>query len=217
MNKSEAFSRITKQTIERYSKRLSELGHDVRTLGWGSSSQQIARFQNLLNTLDLSGKSILDIGCGFGDLFSYLKSENIPFRGYLGWDVNDKFIDLASSSYHLTTAEFAVFDMLNESPKAAMADVGVMLGLLNYNYGSQEINQRFVEQMLSNAFKTVNDCLFVDFISTYRDPTYPYEDFIYYQDPSIMLKIGLSMTSNLRLLHDYAPIPQKEFSLILYK
>ena len=217
MNKADVFSRIKTQTIERYSTRFSELGFDVRSLGWGSADQQIARFQNLTNELDLSGKSILDIGCGFGDLFTYIESKSIPIRGYIGWDINVEFIKVALCTHRATTAKFAVFDMLNDEPKAAEADVGVMLGLLNYNYGNPEINLAFTKQMILNAFKKVNHCLFVDFISTYRDSTYPYEDFIYYQDPSSVLKIGLSMTSNLRLLHDYTPIPQKEFSLILYK
>ena len=217
MSNSELFTYISTQTVERYSKRFLELGVDVRSLGWGSSSQQIARFQNLTNTLDLSKKTILDIGCGFGDLLEYIEQENIPIAGYYGWDINREFIDVASRKYQMTSAEFLVRDILNDRPKASEADVGIMLGLLNYNYGNPEANIAFTKQMLCNAFKTVDYCLFVDFISSHRDPAYPQEDFIHYHDPASILELGLSMTPHVRLLHDYAPIPQKEFSLILYK
>jgi hypothetical protein len=59
--------------------------------------------------------------------------------------------------------------------------------------------------------------LVVDFLSTYRTPDYPQEDFIFYHDPKIMLDFALNLSANVVLKHNYAAIPQKEFMLFIYK
>jgi hypothetical protein len=69
--------------------------------------------------------------------------------------------------------------------------------------------------MIQKAFSSVSETLVVDFLSLYRTPDYPEEDFVFYHDPSAMLTFALSLTPNVRLIHDYAPIPQKEFMLVL--
>lgn len=76
---------ITRETIERYSKRYQELGVHVRTLGWGSREQQVYRFEQTLHCLpDLNGKTILDIGCGFGDYYDFLRSKGVNPKKFTG-------------------------------------------------------------------------------------------------------------------------------------
>ena len=57
--------------IERYNERLTNLGETAQALGWRDSSQQHLRFRMLAEISDLTGCSIMDIGCGFGDLLEY--------------------------------------------------------------------------------------------------------------------------------------------------
>ena len=49
-----------------YDQRLAEHGLDVRTVGWGTKSEQEMRFDVLCRGLDLRGKRVLDLGCGLG-------------------------------------------------------------------------------------------------------------------------------------------------------
>jgi len=59
-----------------FSKRYEEFGDSVKTL-WGGEESQKQRFDVLLSIGDLNGKSVLDVGCGFGDLYGYLRQRKV--------------------------------------------------------------------------------------------------------------------------------------------
>jgi len=63
----------------------------------------------------------------------------------------------------------------------------------------------------------VRELLVVDFLSLQYAPNYPKEDFVFYHDPLKMLEFAFELTPNVLLKHNYAPIPQREFMLYLYK
>jgi len=71
--------------------------HGVNTpqgLSWISDHTQKTRFKVLSEIGDLNNKSILDVGCGFGDLYQYLSNR---FHGFLytGIDVTSLMIETA--------------------------------------------------------------------------------------------------------------------------
>jgi SAM-dependent methyltransferase len=211
------FRKISDNTVNRYSNRFLNYGPDVRSLGWGSIDQQRSRFSSLLRLNCLENNSILDIGCGFADLYKFIVDSGLKVTDYQGWDINPEFIRVAQENNPFIAESLTVKDILFELPQSPVADIGVMLGLLNYKYSSFEENMAFSRRMISNAFECVSKALCVDFISSFVDPGYPMEDFIFYHNPADILSIGLSLTSNVVLIHDYEPIPQKEFTLVLYK
>jgi hypothetical protein len=92
-----------------------------------------------------------------------------------------------------------------------------MLGLLNLNFHEDFDNLTYSKLMITNAFSAVNELLIVDFLSNRLTPDYPKEDFVFYHDPAKMLDFALTLTPNVVLKHNYAPIPQREFLLALYK
>ncbi|MBE8398959.1 class I SAM-dependent methyltransferase [Leptospira borgpetersenii serovar Tarassovi] len=211
---------ISKQMIERYSKRLSQLGYDVRTLGWGSLEQQRHRFMQTLCCKNFANdKSILDIGCGFGDYLAYLIEKKIPFKNYEGIDINPDLIDQCvkiweDRNFH---ASFRVENIAESDKRKSIANIGIMLGLLNLNHHGKIDNYNYSFNLIKNAFSLVSETLIVDFLSSKLTSQYPKEEFVFYHDPSVILEFALNLTSNVVLKHDYAPIPQKEFMLFLYK
>lgn len=42
-------------------------------MGWADKYSQISRFEALCRGLTLDGSSILDIGCGYGDLLAFIE------------------------------------------------------------------------------------------------------------------------------------------------
>lgn len=204
---------IFSSTISRYSERYKKLGRDVRTLGWGSEQQQHYRFLQAQRVMPIKGKRILDIGCGFGDFLSCCRIEGICPEDYIGWDINPDLIAEASQQHPDST-----FDIVNLAEMEVMepvAEVGVMLGVLNLNFKNSYDNLEFSKMMIDKAFSAVSETLVVDFLSSYKTATYPSEDFVFYHDPANMLNFGLSLTPNVSLFHDYLPIPQKEFMMVL--
>ncbi|MCW7482139.1 class I SAM-dependent methyltransferase [Leptospira kanakyensis] len=211
---------ISNQMIERYSRRYLEMGYDVKTLGWGSVEQQQFRFCQTFSGFEFKKETtLLDIGCGFGDFLSYILGKNLNLGYYTGWDINPDLINEAKKIWG-NKSEICSFDVKNLSEievSSPVADIVIMLGLLNLNLEGKFDNYEYSKRLIKKAFSCSKDLLVVDFLSGNRTPEYPKEDFVFYHDPVKMLEFAFSLTDNVVLKHDYAPIPQKEFMLFIYK
>ncbi len=218
MRKEETIRRIGQETVKRYSDRLRKFGLDPRTLGWDTRINQITRFEAVLQTVgSLDGKSILDIGCGFGDLLLFLLIKGVNFRRYIGLDINPDLVEVAKTTVgEDPRVEFRVGDVFSMKEKP-IADVGVMLGLLNFNLSGKLDNYEYAEKAIRSAFSLVREALVVDFLSARRYEGYPAEEFVFYYDPAKVLSMALSLSENVVLNHSYPPIPQKEFLVVIRK
>ena len=219
-NTNKKLSKIFTENIERYSNRYRNMKYDVRTLGWGTWEQQNYRFlQTMYEKIDFTGKRILDIGCGFGDYYVFLKNQNIEIGSYIGWDLNPDLIGEARK--RLTPEKNVTFKIRNifdeEIDKDIIADIVVMIGVLNFNLKDTFDNYEYSKSAIKKAFHHAKEVLIVDFLSEYREDSYPKEDFVFYHKPEIMLEYALSLTKDVFLKHNYMPIPQKEFMLFMYK
>ena len=204
---------ITQSTVARYSERFNKLGKDVRTLGWGTKEQQYYRFEQVMLTTNLKNKNILDIGCGFGDFLSNCINLKCPLNNYTGWDINPDLIAEARRQH--PSYNFSVQNIAEQKKLIPIAEIGVMLGVLNFNLKEKYDNLTYSKMMIQKAFACISETLIVDFLSIYRTPDYPKEDFVFYHDPAEMLAFALQLTPNVKLIHDYVAIPQKEFMLVL--
>src|SRR3954470_20354571 len=97
--------------VKLYEDRYSQLGCDVRSLGWNTVADQRLRFKVLCDIGDLSGASICDVGCGFGDLLPYLRDRFTDIT-YMGVDVTGSFV--AEAARRFPEAEFQCVDIVEE-------------------------------------------------------------------------------------------------------
>jgi ubiquinone/menaquinone biosynthesis C-methylase UbiE len=74
------------------------LGKDcrVKTGLWPNSQGQILRFDALIGIGDLNNCTILDVGCGAGDLDSYIKEQNTLIKSYSGIDIHPSLVKHAN-------------------------------------------------------------------------------------------------------------------------
>jgi SAM-dependent methyltransferase len=208
---------IREETIRRYSDRYRSFGKDIKTLGWGSVEQQHIRFSESIKQIGLSGKNILDIGCGFGDLKIFLDEKNVKYSSYTGWDINRDLIAKCNQIHFSNNSSFEVVDLSRHSGMTEDYDVVVMLGLLNFNLKDTMDNYEYSQMMMEKAFALCSEVAVIDFLSTNICEGYPKEDFVFYHDPKQILDIAFTLTPNIVLNHSYVPIPQKEFILFLSK
>ncbi|PJZ61812.1 SAM-dependent methyltransferase [Leptospira adleri] len=216
------WSEVTKNAIVRYNNRYDKLGKDVKSLGWGSVEQQKYRFEQVLTAADFLNKNVLDIGCGFSDFLTYANEKKSGLARYIGWDVNEKFLNenrsLESDIVHFASRDIAnlteleITQQLNENHQ-----ISLMLGLLNFKLGNGEKNYEYSFDLIKNAYEITTEVLIVDFLSSKLTPEYPKEDVVFYHDPSKVLDFVLKISPNVVLKHNYAPIPQKEFMVFIYK
>jgi len=59
---------------EIYNKMLINGINDAERVGWGSTDSQDKRFSVLTEIGDLDNRTILDVGCGLGAYFDYIRN-----------------------------------------------------------------------------------------------------------------------------------------------
>lgn len=188
--------------IARYQSRYAEFGYDPRTLGWTKGRQRV-RFAAALERIGTSFDSILDVGCGFGDLFPYLRE--LGWKGdYLGIDIVPELIAEGRARFGKLGAKFACVDITMDDVEM-QADVAVAIG--TFNHRLRQDNLQFVQDTLSAMWKRSTSAIAADFLSTSADR--PRDD-LYYADPGDIMKLGLGWSRRVVLNHGYMPF---EFNL----
>ena len=190
-------------TLDRYNERLKQYGYNPKTLGWLKGKQEI-RFQVLLEIGSLVNCSILDVGCGFGDLYGFLVNNGIKIQ-YTGVDINQNLLEIGKELY--PTASFKVMDFDTESLEKEF-DWVFASGIFNFKL---EDNESFIKNMLSKMFSISKKGVAVDFMSSYVD--YQNEG-SYHAIPGEIFSYCKQLSRRVTLRHDYMPF---EFCVYIYK
>ena len=194
------------ETVRWYAEKVRRYGYDHRGLGFRTRSSQEKRFEALLALGDLDGASVLDVGCGFGDLLAFLDERGVGAR-YTGLDVCAPMIDRCRERFAGRDATFAVGDVLDFDPGAPY-DFVVASGIFGLDApGARDRIGPTLERMFAWCRIGVS----VNFLST-RSPA-PVEGRVYV-DPCEALAMGLALTPAARLDHNYLP---NDFTLQLFK
>lgn len=189
----------------RYADRLRQHGERREALASGPVERQRTRFEALLGVGELAGKSVLDLGCGLGELYRFLGERGVEVD-YTGYDISPELIEAAARRY--PEASFEVRDIQESG----------IPGEFDYIVSSQTFNQRLthgdnqalVEDVLRRCFARARAGVAFDFLTSYVDFR---EDHLYYYEPERLFAFGKSLTRRVVLRHDY---PLFEFMLYLY-
>jgi len=189
--------------IGRYENRFAEFGRSVKSLGWGNEESQNLRFQVLSEIGDLLNKSVLDVGCGFGDLYGFL-SEKVGQTEYLGVDVVESFILEGRGLY--PKASFEMMDITEHLPEERF-DYVISSGTMNLKL---EDNLGHIKNLLKRMLSLAKIGVAVNFLSSYVD--YELEKDFHFP-PGQALELGKSLTRFVTIRHDY---PLYEYTMYLY-
>jgi trans-aconitate methyltransferase len=187
-----------------YQSRYDEIGHDVRTLGWHGQEDQWLRFKILCDMADMSGASVCDVGCGYGDLATYLSTRFKDFS-YTGVDITPLFLERAKEMH--PEHQFLCSDIVEEDFNLR-ADYFLLSGAMNFRVDD---NMKLTTSMLRKMFELANKGVAINFLTTYVNYQKPHN---FHHSPEEMLAFALSLTRSVTLRQDY---PLWEFSLYLYK
>ena len=204
---------LDKLKIKYYHHQRSKISgaNNAKVQGWHSYDSQQVRFQALCQPLELGGKSVLDLGCGYGDLKHYLDeisraqpSANKRVASYLGIDQQGAFVKAArarfvnSANTNFIKADFSTFSLPN-------VDVIIVSGALNYfsrdlNYLYKLIAVMYESAQYAVAFNLLDSCYFKS------DKT------LVAYNPDEVLSFCLSICPNSQLFDDYA---KNDFTIIM--
>jgi len=195
------------ETIARYKTRYSLYGYSPKTLGWDKGKQRL-RFQALTEHFRLEGSSVLDIGCGFGDLNQLLAEQTDDYR-YVGIDLVDDLISKAAELYAAPNRSFITGDFLRHEFTETF-DYVVASGMFNHKL-KQIGNDAFIEGCMRKAFRLCREAIAFDFLSDKVDYRY---DHTHHSSPEAILSMAYRLSRNVILRNDYMPF---EFSIIVFK
>lgn len=193
-----------KRVINRYNSRLKQFGKDIRTLASGTEERRRIRY-NVLSEVGLKTEnSVLDLGCGFGDFYSFLTEKQI-YINYTGYDINPKLIEVAREK--IPQQKFEVKDIqIDEFP---VFDFIVSSSAFNLRLIDGD-NYRFIEEILGLCYEHAKCGVAIDFLSSYVDFETPD---VFHYSPERVFSIAKKISKRVCLRHDY---PLFEFCIYLY-
>jgi ubiquinone/menaquinone biosynthesis C-methylase UbiE len=195
-----------KLIIERYKNRFKEHGINVSALASGSTEHQKIRFEALMKVGDLNNQTILDIGCGFGDFYNYLKENGIKAK-YVGIDICPPFVDVCKERF--PEATFEVCDIESSVPKG---EFDYVISSQTFNNKLQfDDNEKVVRAVIKKGYEICKKGMAIDMLTKYVDFEEPH---LHYYSPEEIFKFCKKLTKRVALRHDY---PLYEFMVYLYK
>ena len=192
--------------VDRYEKSLHKFGYSSKSLCWGQGNQYV-RFGVLCNDIVSNAEcSVLDVGCGFADLYDYLTLRGW-YGKYEGIDIVPGLLEVARSRH--PNLKLHLMDLFDFDCKHSF-DYVIASGIFNAKIEFED-NTKYIQQALQKMFNISKVSVCVDFLSTYVDYQHP---IAWHTDPSWAFAVGKSLSKRVALRHDYMPY---EFALFIYR
>ena len=185
---------------QHYQPRIDGVRENYDVVDWASASAQQIRFAVLADNVALDGRTLLDVGCGLGDLWGYLKGRGIKVD-YCGVDLLAEMT--ASAARQNPAGRFVCGDIFDPGRCAIGSegrfDVVFCSGMLNLDLGN---NQEFLPEALRRMLELSVEYMVVNLLHARSEVRYPH---CAYYDPEAVLKILEPTGCRVRLIDDYLP------------
>jgi 2-polyprenyl-3-methyl-5-hydroxy-6-metoxy-1,4-benzoquinol methylase len=205
---------ITQQLREHYARTFEEHGATVRGVDWGTDDGRLRlRYEKMAAVIEPGPgpePTLLDVGCGFGGLFEYLRSAGTAVA-YTGIDVVAEMVEHAAQAF--PEAAFLCCDVFAYAPPNPFDYVvcnGILTQKLDASTAAMDV---YAERLIKTMFILCRRGIAFNVMSTHVNYTV---DNLYYRDPAELLAWCLeNVTTRARLDHLYPPL--HEYSLYLYR
>ena len=194
------------RNIEMYRNR-AKMTDDGAQIFWSGRSAQEKRFEALCQVGDMKGDSLLDVGCGHGDLLGYLEQHGTKVGRYVGVDLISEAIEKAKEKY--PGAEFEVRDIERKPFKPGEFDYVIGCGI--FAVESEKWGQ-YTMTLLMLLFQAAQRAVAVNFL---WDKALAKDRQLHYTNPEEVLEM-ISKIAPVRteVKTDYL---DNDFSVFIYK
>ena len=178
---------------ENYRKLFLEHGSGPAVGQWSEEGQRF-RFEKLSEIADLSGASLLDLGCGLGDFYPHL-AKTFEAVDYTGIDIVPEIVAAAQAAH--PRGRFFCTNVLETGFEASF-DYVMISGMFN---NRRPRGTDFMKSMLSFAFDHCTKGIGFNFTSTYVNFM---DETMQYHDPVEILQYCLDhLTRKVSMHHHY--------------
>ncbi len=199
-----------KKTKGRYNNAYKKYKTGLKSLRYSSYAAAFRRYKTLLEGIDFHGMSILDVGCGFGDILPYIFIKTEDFD-YLGVDSFDSFVEEARNRYPGENLNFQVCDYFSESLEEAF-DVILCCGALSGIDADLEFRKKAIELMFDKSSYVLAFNMAGHFPALRNN--FDRQPNILHVDAWEILNFCFSLTDNIEFKQNYN---QKDFTIIMRK
>lgn len=129
-------------------------GDDMAVLEYPNEEVQQKIFRHAAEKFDLTGRKILDVGCGLGYLKRYLDQHKMPYRSYWGVDLSERMIAGATQRFG---PHFARRDVLAQPFAENEFDIVFLLSVLGYPISDDPFG--YMSELLRELFRVAREGL----------------------------------------------------------
>ena len=201
------YKKVIEKNLGHFTKTLEEFKDEHYAVAQSKISH-LKRFEKMLELGDFNNKHILDVGCGIGGFYDFLKEKGINCD-YTGIDINPKMIDAAEKRIPGIKDKFFVFDILEKKMDKTF-DYAISVGPLNLKF-EPGLNMEFTIRLLKEMFHLT---VIGSAISMTSALTKKPGIGTFYYDPAIVLSETVKFFSNVKIDHTYLP---HDFTVFCYK
>jgi len=178
-------------------------GHSHRACDYGNVLSQQTKFRVLSEVINMSGKTVLDVGCGMADYSVYL-AERFDEATYAGVDISSKMVECSKEAHpqvdvrlgNIIEDDFQRFDVVTAN--------GIF-----YLLGSQA--QVLMQELVTRMYAFATHAVAFNSLSAWTEDQ---EEGEFYADPLATVEFCRTITPWVVLRHDYH---SRDFTIYLYK
>lgn len=197
--------KIADKVKKDYQKKYKKYGIDPKSLFWKTKGAAHQRFRQIWAEVGFNNKSVLDVGCGFGEMGKFLL-KRYKEVDYHGVDIVPEFINQAKTL--VPKATFEVRDYF-ENPIDKKFDVVMASGTLNSNVeNNMGYRKKAIKVMFSHAKRV---CIF-NMLGAHPQPKNDPNSNIWHADSLAVLEYCMSLTRRVVLRANYHP---NDFTIVM--
>jgi SAM-dependent methyltransferase len=183
---------VNRRIEEHYRMLLRDHGDSHLAAQYSSRESQMRRFASLTRVGDVTGRSVLDFGCGTATLWEYFSSCSTLPTLYWGIDVVEDFLEVAARN--CPSGRFTTPEGLGDE----RFDFVFVSGVFNNRRAG---NRRFWQSTVAELFERTDIGLAFNLMSTYVDYR---DDALFYERPErVFAFVKENLTPYVTLHHDY--------------
>lgn len=180
--------------------KLDRFGPTPKGVDWNGPESQDIRFAQLAKIIDPGMPfSVLDYGCGYGALYTYLQEKDFQYK-YIGYDLLESMV-VEARRLHASVSNASFIDRQEE---LTPVDYSIASGIFNVRGEvSQEDWLVYTLKILNQIDALSSKGFAFNMLTSYSDPEYMRSN-LYYADPCFIFDYCKKhYARNVALLHDY--------------